>query len=119
VALRVGKYFDVTCDGCARSVSTDWGRGMAQSAAAIRAVAREIGFAERHGRTLCPDCIAQGGPAELVEYGDCVHCGSPAEGRVIHVVDAAQGLDGYAHVACHIAQMPEGPAKDRLQRQLE
>ena len=62
--LKVDRYFDITCSVCGRSLSTDFGRGMAPSAAMARKWAREEGFSCKHGRTVCRDCAGTSLPED-------------------------------------------------------
>lgn len=69
--LRIDTYFDITCDNCARSWSTDFncdarqmarsciggGMGMAQNKATLTKLARSSGWRCFGGRTLCPECF--------------------------------------------------------------
>ena len=54
--LKVTAYYDVTCALCARSLSTDFKKGMAPSAKEARKWAEEIGFQNISGRNVCPIC---------------------------------------------------------------
>lgn len=64
--LRIDTYYDLTCDDCARSWSTDFngseqrmgsgGMGMAQNRAELDRLARRTGWRCLGGRTLCPEC---------------------------------------------------------------
>lgn len=70
--IRVDTYYDLTCDECGRSWSTDFdysnksmskcgtgGMGMAVSKSQLRRFACTSGWENYDGRTLCPDCIAK------------------------------------------------------------
>lgn len=46
----------MTCSVCGRSLSTDFEKGLALSAAMARKWAREEGFSCKNGRTVCRDC---------------------------------------------------------------
>lgn len=54
--LKVRAYYDVTCAICARSLSTDFKKGMAPSAKEARKWAEEIGFQYIARRNVCPIC---------------------------------------------------------------
>lgn len=53
---RVDRYYDVTCDGCARSRSTDFEKGMERDRDVIRKLAVSEGWRKIGKKTLCPDC---------------------------------------------------------------
>lgn len=68
--IRIDAYYDVTCDECGRSWSTDFdaragrmadrtgdgGMGMASSRQLLSRMAYASGWKCVRGRTLCPDC---------------------------------------------------------------
>lgn len=63
--FKVDRYFDVTCSVCGRSLSTDFGRGMAISPAMARKWAKEEGFSCKNGRTVCRDCAKASLPDDM------------------------------------------------------
>lgn len=70
--IRIDTYYDITCDSCGRSWSTDFnanngqmddgGMGMATSKQWLSKVAYKSGWKCRKGKTLCPECVTK--PAE-------------------------------------------------------
>lgn len=81
MAIRIDTYFDITCDCCARSWSTDFdgnkmavitgngGMGMATDKKWLRKAASKAGWKCKDGRTLCPEC------AETADKPKCsIHC---------------------------------------------
>lgn len=70
--IRIDTYYDITCDSCGRSWSTDFnvnngqmgdgGMGMATSKQRLSKVAYKSGWKCRKGKTLCPECVPN--PAE-------------------------------------------------------
>lgn len=68
--IRIDTYYDITCDGCAQSWSTDFdgekmstsrfisaGMGMATNKMALSKRAYRAGWKCRAGKTLCPECV--------------------------------------------------------------
>ena len=65
--IRIDTYYDITCDKCGRSWSTDFsyndramtaaGMGMWQNKALLLKAAYKSGWKYRKGATLCPDCL--------------------------------------------------------------
>jgi len=68
--IRIDTYFDLTCDNCSRSWSTDFdcriqkmdpngggGMGMATDKQWLRKQANSHGWKNRAGKTLCPECL--------------------------------------------------------------
>ncbi len=66
--IRIDTYFDITCDNCSRSWSTDFngyahrmdtdgGMGMATDKQWLRKSALKTGWKCKNGITLCPDCV--------------------------------------------------------------
>ena len=70
--IRIDTYFDITCDSCGNSWSTDFnyntrqmydgGMGMATNKQELRNLAYRSGWKCRKGKTLCPKCVVK--PAE-------------------------------------------------------
>lgn len=64
--IRIDTYFDITCDGCAKSWSTDFnanerqmsdgGMGMATNKQWLSKAAYRSGWKCKKGKTLCPEC---------------------------------------------------------------
>lgn len=70
--IRIDTYYDITCDCCSRSWSTDFngnkmdthgggGMGMSMSKSALSKAAYRSGWKNRNGRTLCPECFEKEG----------------------------------------------------------
>lgn len=72
MAIRIDTYYDITCDCCAKSWSTDFdcanksmgkygsgGMGMAMSKSELKRFAYMSGWKYHDGKTLCPDCVAK------------------------------------------------------------
>ena len=63
--IQIDTYYDITCQGCSQSWSTDFkdGMGMDTSKSALSRRAYAHGWRCIKERTLCPDCaaIVQGG----------------------------------------------------------
>lgn len=74
--FKVDRYFDVTCSVCGRSLSTDFGRGMAISPAMARKWAKEEGFSCKNGRTVCRDCAKALLPDDMESDSLCFDKGS-------------------------------------------
>ena len=55
--IKTDTYYDVTCYCCGRSMSTDFGLGMALTQKEARIWAKHIGFINHDGRNICPDCV--------------------------------------------------------------
>lgn len=69
-ALHISVYYDLTCDRCARSWSTDFnansgvmtndgGMGMARSWDALNSLALRTGWKNINNQNLCPECAAR------------------------------------------------------------
>lgn len=66
MALRIDTYYDVTCDNCARSWSTDFnaktgtmdgtGMGMETNKSYLSKSAHKNGWISKDGLTYCPEC---------------------------------------------------------------
>lgn len=66
--IKIDTYFDISCECCARSWSTDFdgnkmavitgtgGMGMATDRKWLRKAATKAGWKCKDGRTLCPEC---------------------------------------------------------------
>lgn len=54
--ILIETWFDVTCQCCARSRSTDFEKGMSNSKALLSKLAYREGWKCQNGITLCPDC---------------------------------------------------------------
>lgn len=70
--IRIDTYYDITCDNCGRSWSTDFnanngkmnylgdgGMGMATDKAFLSKVAYHSGWKCCKGKTLCPECLSK------------------------------------------------------------
>lgn len=57
MTIRIDTYFDLTCDGCNRSWSTDFEMGMVTNKAYLRRAAYAAGWKCKNGKTLCPECV--------------------------------------------------------------
>lgn len=67
--IRIDTYYDITCDCCGRSWSTDFsyqdkrmtkaGMGMWQNKAQLSKLVYKSGRKYRKGKTLCPDCLKE------------------------------------------------------------
>lgn len=65
--IKIDTYFDITCDGCAKSWSTDFnaserqmtdgGMGMATSKQWLSKAAYRSGWKCIKNKTLCPECV--------------------------------------------------------------
>lgn len=55
--IRIDTYYDLTCDSCARSRSTDFEKGMETQKGLLMKIAYAEGWKCVMGETLCPDCI--------------------------------------------------------------
>lgn len=55
--IRIDTYYDITCDNCSRSWSTDFNMGMALNKSALIKSAYRMGWKCQNNRTLCPDCV--------------------------------------------------------------
>lgn len=55
--MKTEKWFDVCCDLCGYCVSTDFGKGFAWSSKEAIAWARELGYKDYKGKTVCPCCL--------------------------------------------------------------
>lgn len=78
--IRIDAYYDVTCDACGRSWSTDFnaragrmatltgdgGMGMALSRSGLSKAAYAYGWKCVRGRTLCPDCVKKPPKEEII-----------------------------------------------------
>lgn len=54
--IKVQKWYDVACEGCAKHLSTDYGRGSFDTPNEARAAAKAEGFRVVQGQTLCEYC---------------------------------------------------------------
>ena len=54
--IRIDTWYDVACDNCAKSRSTDYERGMETDKRRLRRYAHEEGWKYKEGQTLCPEC---------------------------------------------------------------
>ena len=56
--MKIRKYYDLTCDECGRSYSTDYGHGFEASIAKLVDIATKEGWGPTvNGKaTLCPVC---------------------------------------------------------------
>lgn len=81
MAIKIDTYFDISCDSCSRSWSTDFdgnkmatvtgmgGMGMATDKKWLRKAASKAGWKCKDGCTLCPEC------AENAKTAKCsIHC---------------------------------------------
>ena len=67
--IRIDTYYDITCDSCGRSWSTDFnanngqinggGMGMATNKQWLGRVAYKSGWKCRKGKTLCPERVTK------------------------------------------------------------
>lgn len=65
--IRIDTYFDISCDSCGKSWSTDFnantnsmtdgGMGMATSKQWLSKAAYRSGWKCKNGKTLCPECV--------------------------------------------------------------
>lgn len=55
-ALKVDTYFDITCNICGFSRSTDYEKSFETSMKRIRKCAKEEGWRCIGGETICPEC---------------------------------------------------------------
>lgn len=55
--IRLDTYYDVTCDSCARSRSTDFEMGMETEKSILAKRAYSEGWKCIIGKTLCPECV--------------------------------------------------------------
>lgn len=55
--MKVEKFYDICCENCYCYLSTDYDTGFALSREQAIAWAKEKGFRDLNGRTLCPDCL--------------------------------------------------------------
>ena len=53
--MKADKYYDITCISCAKSMSTDFGMGMARTAKQAHLWAKSIGFTNEG---QCPEGAA-------------------------------------------------------------
>lgn len=71
--IKIDAYYDITCDGCRMSWSTDFdaerkmmgrygngGMGMATNKAWLSKAAYQSGWKCKGGKTLCPECLKKG-----------------------------------------------------------
>lgn len=54
--LHIDTWYDLACDCCARSWSTDFENGMSPSKEKLSKSAYRKGWKCRKGKNLCPDC---------------------------------------------------------------
>ena len=54
--IHIDTYYDITCQECGRSRSTDFQRGMEMSKARLSKLAYSEGWKCKANRTLCPEC---------------------------------------------------------------
>lgn len=72
IKIRIDTYYDITCDECCRSWSTDFnardgkmnycgdgGMGMARNKTILTKSAYASGWKYKSGKTLCPECVAK------------------------------------------------------------
>lgn len=67
--IRIDAYYDITCDECGRSWSTDFnynersmncgGMGMAVDKKFLIKAAYKSGWKYKNGKTLCPECLSK------------------------------------------------------------
>lgn len=68
--IRIDTYYDITCDECCRSWSTDFnaneqkmnrndegGMGMETDKQRLSRIAYASGWKCKNGKTLCPECV--------------------------------------------------------------
>ena len=75
IFMKTTAYYDVHCERCGFSLSTDFEMGMAPTKREALQWAREKGFHDVGGETLCPNCIEsihknKGYPQYVVERND-------------------------------------------------
>ena len=56
MSLRIDRYYDLTCDSCGRSRSTDFDMGMSMNKESCLKCATNEGWREVNGKTVCPEC---------------------------------------------------------------
>lgn len=54
--IKIDTYYDVSCDNCSKSRSTDFNMGMEMSKRLLSKRAYNEGWKCREGKTLCPEC---------------------------------------------------------------
>lgn len=68
--IRIDAYYDITCDKCGRSWSTDFEMGMATNKEYLRRDARAAGWnRNKRGDTLCRECYLKQLP-KTIYWGD-------------------------------------------------
>ena len=55
--IRIDTYYDITCDICAKSWSTDFENGMAMNKQYLSKRAYAEGWKCKDGKTICPECM--------------------------------------------------------------
>lgn len=55
--IQIDSYYDITCNHCGKSRSTDYQKGMETNPAMLRKLAYKEGWKYKEGMTLCPECI--------------------------------------------------------------
>lgn len=56
VNLHIDTYYDLSCENCAKSWSSDFCFGMSSSKEWLRKAAKKEGWRVNSGKTLCPEC---------------------------------------------------------------
>lgn len=60
--IKIDTYYDITCDRCGKSRSTDYNLGMLTCKKELQKYAYAEGWKCKNGVTMCPDCVkADGG----------------------------------------------------------
>jgi len=77
--IKINSYFDITCDHCGFSRSTDFGHGFETNAKRLRALAHNEGWKYTQGETLCPDCMSSPRIVKGACYANCPHFSSCQE----------------------------------------
>lgn len=54
--IHIDTYYDLTCQECGKSRSTDFQMGMEMSKARLSKLAYSEGWKCKEGKTVCPDC---------------------------------------------------------------
>ena len=55
--MKVTRFYDIQCDECSRWLSTDFNTGMFYNRESTIKAARDKGFRDVKGQTLCPVCL--------------------------------------------------------------
>ena len=55
--IKIDTYYDITCQNCGFSRSTDFGKGFDMNKQRITRLAYEEGWKCKNGQTLCPECV--------------------------------------------------------------